>query len=329
MIADLIKTGLIGRGIQASRSPSIHTKEAAALGLRLTYSLLDLDEPVFAGVSVEEVLAQAEADGFAGVNVTYPFKQAIIPLLNDLSEDAQRLGAVNTVVFGVEGRVGHNTDWFGFAEGFRRGLPGAALNRAVQLGAGGAGSAIAYALLDMGVQHLVIFDIDTDRALDLVLSMQALFGEGRVSVGADKREAMALADTMVVMNHGVIVQTGSPHEIYNRPVNEFVARFMGGHNVIETPAGKIGVRTDHIALALAQPSDEPGAHAQLALVSDVEYQGTYVLLGLQSPGAAHTAHSTAQWSVMLSEAVFGAQPLQVGDTVRMSWLPEAEHVLTD
>lgn len=211
MATDLIKTGLIGRGIQASRSPSIHTKEAAALGLKLTYSLLDLDEPAFAGVSVDEVLAQAEADGFAGVNVTYPFKQAIIPLLNDLSEDAQRLGAVNTVVFGVEGRVGHNTDWFGFAEGFRRGLPGAALNRAVQLGAGGAGSAIAYALLDMGVQHLVIFDIDTDRALDLVLSMQALFGEGRVSVGADKREAMALADGVINATPvGMAKYPGSP-----------------------------------------------------------------------------------------------------------------------
>lgn len=186
-------------------------KEAAALGLRLTYSLLDLDEPAFAGASVEEVLVQAEAEGFSGVNVTYPFKQAIIPLLNGLSEDAQRLGAVNTVVFGVEGRVGHNTDWFGFAEGFRRGLPGAALNRAVQLGAGGAGSAIAYALLDMGVQHLVIFDIDTDRVLDLVSSMQSLFGGGRVSVGADKREAMALADGVINATPvGMAKYPGSP-----------------------------------------------------------------------------------------------------------------------
>lgn len=211
MIADLIKTGLIGRGIQASRSPSIHMKEAAALDLRLTYSLLDLDEPAFAGLSVEAVLTQAEADGFSGVNVTYPFKQAIIPLLNDLSGDAQRLGAVNTVVFGAKGRVGHNTDWFGFAKGFRRGLPGAALNRAVQLGAGGAGAAIAYALLDMGVQHLAIFDIDADRASDLVLAMKSLFGEARVSVGADKREAMALADGVINATPvGMAKYPGSP-----------------------------------------------------------------------------------------------------------------------
>jgi putative spermidine/putrescine transport system ATP-binding protein len=148
-----------------------------------------------------------------------------------------------------------------------------------------------------------------------------------IHVTHSQEEAMALADTMVVMNHGVIVQTGSPHDVYNRPANEFVARFMGGHNVIETPAVKIGVRTDHIALAPARSTDEAGPHAQIALVSDVEYQGTYVLVGLQSPGASHTAHSTAQWSVMLSEAAFSAQPLKVGDTVRMSWTPEAEHRL--
>ena len=150
-----------------------------------------------------------------------------------------------------------------------------------------------------------------------------------IHVTHSQEEAMALADTMVVMNHGVIVQTGSPHDIYNRPANEFVARFMGGHNVIETPTGKIGVRTDHIALAPAQGADDAAAHAQIALVSDVEYQGTYVLVGLQSPGALHSAHSTAQWSVMLLEAAFSAQPLSVGDTVRMSWAPEAEHRLAD
>ena len=94
----------------------------------------------------------------------------------------------------------------------------------------------------------------------------------------------------------------------------------------------MGVRTDHIALALAaegEAAGRAGVHAQWAAVSDVEYQGTYVLIGLQNPGVSHTAHSTAQWSVMLLEAVFAAQPLKVGDVVRMSWSPEAEHPLAD
>lgn len=148
-----------------------------------------------------------------------------------------------------------------------------------------------------------------------------------IHVTHSQEEAMALADTMVVMNHGVIEQSGTPHEIYNRPANEFVARFMGGHNVMDMPSGKVGVRTDHIALSPLAAAEAVGAHAQAAVISDVEYQGTYVLLGLQSPGATHTAHSTAQWSVMLSEAAFAAQPFSVGDAVRMSWLPASEHAL--
>ena len=76
-----------------------------------------------------------------------------------------------------------------------------------------------------------------------------------IHVTHSQEEAMALADTMVVMNHGRIEQSGSPHTVYNKPANEFVARFMGGHNVIETPVGKIGVRTDQTRIA------HPGAEA--------------------------------------------------------------------
>jgi putative spermidine/putrescine transport system ATP-binding protein len=72
-----------------------------------------------------------------------------------------------------------------------------------------------------------------------------------IHVTHSQEEAMALADTMVVMNHGLIEQVGSPHEIYNRPASEFVARFMGGHNVLDTPAGRIGVRTDHMNITPA------------------------------------------------------------------------------
>ena len=70
-----------------------------------------------------------------------------------------------------------------------------------------------------------------------------------IHVTHSQEEAMALADTMVVMNHGLIEQVGSPHEIYNRPASEFVARFMGGHNVLDTPQGRIGVRTDQMQIA--------------------------------------------------------------------------------
>ena len=148
-----------------------------------------------------------------------------------------------------------------------------------------------------------------------------------IHVTHSQEEAMALADTMVVMNHGLIEQVGSPHEIYNRPASEFVARFMGGHNVLDTAAGKIGVRTDHMQIIPAEAGLSDGANNMRAVVSDVEYQGTYVLLGLQKPGVAQSASSTAEFSVMVSEAQFAARPYQVSEAVQLAWAAEAAHPL--
>jgi len=185
--------GLVGRGIQGSRSPSLHMQEAAAQGVALSYVLFDLDAHPWRNATLEQAITGAEEGGFSGVNVTYPFKQEVIGLLHDLSPDAERLGAVNTVVFKGGRRVGHNTDWSGFAEGFRRGLPGAPRKQVVQLGAGGAGSAVAYALLEEGVERLALFDVDRPRAAAVAASLQALFGAGRAVVAEDLTAAVAQA----------------------------------------------------------------------------------------------------------------------------------------
>jgi len=148
-----------------------------------------------------------------------------------------------------------------------------------------------------------------------------------IHVTHSQEEAMALADTMVVMNHGLIEQVGPPHEVYNRPASEFVARFMGGHNVLDTPTGKIGVRTDHMQLTPVNQAQPESAHNKWAVITDVEYQGTYVLLGLQNPGTAKTAHTTAEMSVMVSEAKFAERPYALTETVQLSWVSEAAHAL--
>lgn len=149
-----------------------------------------------------------------------------------------------------------------------------------------------------------------------------------VHVTHSQEEAMALADTMVVMNHGRIEQVGSPHAIYNRPASEFVARFMGGHNVINGPHGKVGVRTDHVRVASHGDALPEGAQSLPAVVTDVEYQGTYVLLGLQPASAPRSAHATAEFSVMVPEEVFAAAPRAVGDAVVMHWPPQRAHPLS-
>jgi shikimate dehydrogenase len=189
--------GLIGSGIQASRTPAMHEREADEQGLRCIYKLIDLDRLGLGVEALPELLTAAKRMGFAGLNITYPCKQAIIPLLDELSEDARALNAVNTVVIRDGKLVGHNTDWSGFAEGFRRGLPDAKLDRVVQLGAGGAGAAVAHAALVMGTKELTVFDVDAARSAELAASLAARFGAGRAVGGTDLPAAMARADGLI------------------------------------------------------------------------------------------------------------------------------------
>src|SRR4051812_12232234 len=102
--------GLIGKGIQRSKSPALHEAEAAAQGFRCTYELIDLDERGLEINALPSLLEEAESRGFSGVNITYPCKQAVIPLLHSLSDEARAIGAVNTVHFSNGTRAGFNTD---------------------------------------------------------------------------------------------------------------------------------------------------------------------------------------------------------------------------
>lgn len=154
MTEHAILAGLIGRGIQLSRTPALHEHEGDAQALRYLYRLIDADQLQLADSALPQLLDAAQHTGFTGLNITYPFKQAILPLLDELSEEARSIGAVNTVVLRDGKRVGHNTDCLGFAEGLRRGLPQVPRRQVVQLGAGGAGSAVAHALLAEGVERL-------------------------------------------------------------------------------------------------------------------------------------------------------------------------------
>jgi shikimate dehydrogenase len=189
--------GLIGTGIGASLTPALHEREGAEQGLRHVYRLLDMERLGLGVEALPDLLLAAERTGFAGVNVTHPCKQAVIPLLDELSDGVRVLGAVNTVVLKDGKRIGHNTDLSGFAEGFRRGLPDAKRDRVVQMGAGGAGSAVAHALLGLGVGELSVFDTDPARAEAVAAALRARFGEGRAVAGTDLPGTMARADGVV------------------------------------------------------------------------------------------------------------------------------------
>ncbi|MBA6116300.1 shikimate dehydrogenase [Pseudomonas sp. NC26] len=197
MTEHAILAGLIGRGIQLSRTPALHEHEGDAQALRYLYRLIDADQLQLADSALPQLLDAAQHTGFTGLNITYPFKQAILPLLDELSEEARSIGAVNTVVLRDGKRVGHNTDCLGFAEGLRRGLPQVPRRQVVQLGAGGAGSAVAHALLAEGVERLVLFEVDTTRAQNLVDKLNGHFGAGRAVVGTALPTALAVADGLV------------------------------------------------------------------------------------------------------------------------------------
>jgi shikimate dehydrogenase len=189
--------GLVGAGIQHSSSPSMHMDEGQSLGLQVSYELFDLDLMPGGATGLAGVLDQAEQRGFTGLNVTYPSKQAVIPLLHELSAEARALHSVNTVLFRGGRRIGHNTDWWGYAESFRREMTDVNARRIVLVGAGGAGAAVGYAMLKSGTQELSVHDLDGSRATALAERMSSLFQDRKVTVCEDVRAALATADGLV------------------------------------------------------------------------------------------------------------------------------------
>jgi shikimate dehydrogenase len=156
--------GLIGTGVGPSLTPAMHMAEGRAHGLDYVYRPIDLTSLSLAPERVGEVLTWARMLGFDAVNVTHPCKQLVIEHLDTVDPVAADLGAVNTVLFTPDGTVGHNTDTTGFAHGFTEGLPDVRLDHVVLVGAGGAGTAVADALLRLGCTHLTVVDLDVDRA---------------------------------------------------------------------------------------------------------------------------------------------------------------------
>jgi shikimate dehydrogenase len=192
-----ILVGLLGRGIQLSRTPAMHEAEGRAQGYAYIYRLLDTDRMGDASPSLASILAFAEYFGFDGLNVTFPYKQEIMPLLDGLSEAAEALGSVNTVVLRDGRRIGHNTDMWGFKESFRQGMAGAARSSVLLLGAGGAGAAVAHALLDSGVELLLLSDVEQQKAAALAARLASRFGAGRLAVVSDPGSAASRVDGIV------------------------------------------------------------------------------------------------------------------------------------
>ncbi len=167
--AKRVLLGLIGYPIAHSATPAMQEAAARAAGFEAHYHLIEVE-----GAGSGDLAAMLDGVrrlGFSGINVTYPYKEAVVPLLDALSPDAAAMGAVNTIVV-TDGRLtGHNTDASGFATAYRK-LSRQDGDRPVAIiGAGGVGKAIAFALSGSGVRALRLYDIDRSKCEALALAL--------------------------------------------------------------------------------------------------------------------------------------------------------------
>jgi shikimate dehydrogenase len=207
----MLRSGLIGRDILASRSPWLHEQEARALGLSLKYELFDFKARALPEDALGPMLRRLSDEGFCGVNITHPFKQTVMPLLDGIDDGAVLVGAVNTVQMREGKLFGHNTDMAGFRESFVRGLPGASLSRVLLLGAGGAGSAVAGALLSLGARRLEIADVRLERAEALAEQLRLRFKQADVVVvGVETMDTGGISGLVNATPIGMAAHPGSP-----------------------------------------------------------------------------------------------------------------------
>jgi shikimate dehydrogenase len=189
---------LIGANIMGSLSPALFADAFAAAGIDGFYHLIDVDR--LPGRRLAQRLDALKAAGFSGANITYPFKQDVMALLDAVDPEAAQTGAINTVAIAPDGRTtGYNFDRRGWRHGFeetfgRDGARGAAV---VLVGAGGAGRAVAFALLDLGVGDLVIHDRDGARAHGLKNDIAHHRGASRCRVASDLAGDIVAADGVV------------------------------------------------------------------------------------------------------------------------------------
>lgn len=189
-------TALLGRGISYSLSPALHEREGTHLGISMSYTLFDTTDHDF---SAEEALRFAAAADLVGANVTQPFKEDALRLVDVVDPVAAAIGAVNTIRYTGDGAVGYNTDVDGFNAELDLDIGSVDYRTVVQFGAGGAGAASAFAALQHGAQALWIIDLDQKRAVLLANRMRLAFPDRQILPrGTDAIQTAMKAATGVI-----------------------------------------------------------------------------------------------------------------------------------
>lgn len=180
-----IRLGLIGDNIAASRTPRLHEMVGAMIGHDVRYDRL---VPAALGLDFDAVFDRAQAAGFRGLNVTYPYKERAVARVRVEDPRVRRLGAINTVLFEPGGPVGHNTDYTGFLAAYRKRFGAMDPGPVCLMGAGGVGRAVAFGLAELGCRDLRVVEKDLGRAEAMAAALAAATPGLRVSVARDPAE---------------------------------------------------------------------------------------------------------------------------------------------
>ena len=293
--------GLIGEGVRPSLTPPMHEQEGAAQNLGFVYRPIDLTQLHLPASDVGRLLRNGMELGFDAFNITHPCKRTVLEYLDDVHPTAQRLGACNTVLLRNGKLVGYNTDRSGFASGLQFALPNADVQDIVLLGAGGAGAAVADALVGAGVSRLSIIDPEPQRAEELINQLHAAADNEQhleIRIGTPDEAATWLANATGLVNAspvGMFSHPGMPiphtalhaqlwvADIVYRPAETLLiqtARALGCA-VMPGKAMAVGQAADTFELVTGLSPDRTRMREHLdALIDEEELQGRGIPVGL-------------------------------------------------
>jgi shikimate dehydrogenase len=200
-----VRLGLIGDNIARSKSPLLHVEAGRLCGLEVSYERL---VPADMALAFQAVFERCRQSGFRGINITYPYKEQVVPLVRIDAPEVSRIGACNTVLFSGSHASGYNTDHSGFIAAYRSVLAGREPGTVAMAGAGGVGKAAAFALAALGCPRLRLYDPDKGRATALARSVDAADSGMAVEVCGSIEEAADGADGLI--NSTPLGMTGHP-----------------------------------------------------------------------------------------------------------------------
>lgn len=203
-----IKLGLIGDNIAQSKAPVLHHLAGRLADVPVSYERL---VPRELGLNLESIIEGCAANGYRGVNITYPYKEEAARCVWINDPVVRNIGAVNTVVFEPAGPIGFNTDYSGMIAMYRAVRRDVAAGRVCMIGAGGVGKAIAFALLELGLDTLWIVDLARAKAEKLAKCLKDVSPGTFVTVADDTAAIAAQADGLINCTPvGMFGHSGTP-----------------------------------------------------------------------------------------------------------------------